>query len=62
MLGKVKEIKILGFPVAGFLVLFAGIMAIAFSGGMLGNMVGALAFALIWGGMIGWIGDRIPIW
>lgn len=59
---KLKNIKLLGFPLPGFLVLFVGIMAIALSGGMLGNMVGALAFALIWGAAIGWIGDRIPIW
>lgn len=57
-----SKIKILGFPLPGFILLFVGIMAIAISGGMLGNMVGALAFALIWGAMIGWIGDRIPIW
>lgn len=57
-----SKIKILGFPLPGFILLFVGIMAIAMSGGMLGNMVGALAFALIWGAMIGWIGDRIPIW
>ena len=59
---KVKSIKLLGFPLPGFLVLFAGVMAIALSGGMLGNMVGALGFAMIWGAFIGWIGDRIPIW
>ncbi len=62
MIGKLKDIRILGFPLPGFMVLFVGMMAIALSGGMLGNMVGALAFALIWGGMVGWIGDRIPIW
>lgn len=62
MTSKLKDIRILGFPLPGFMVLFVGMMAIALSGGMLGNMVGALAFALIWGGMVGWIGDRIPIW
>lgn len=59
---QLKKIKILGFSLPGFLLLFLCIMAIAMSGGLLGNMVGALAFALIWGELIGWIGDRIPIW
>lgn len=59
---KIKEIRILGFPLVGFLVLLLGMMAVALSGSMLGNMVGALAFALIFGSAVGWIGDRIPIW
>lgn len=61
-MGKLKELRILGFPVVGFMVLFVCMMAIALSGGMLGNMVGALGFAMIWGAMIGWVGDHIPIW
>lgn len=59
---KILGIRILGFPLVGFLVLFVGIMAVAMTGNMLGNMVGALAFALVWGNAVGWIGDRIPIW
>ena len=61
-MGKLKELRILGFPVVGFMVLFVCMMAIALSGGMLGNMVGALGFAMIWGAMVGWVGDHIPIW
>lgn len=61
-MNKLKEISILGFPLPGFLVLFVAIMAIAMTGGLLNSMVGALAFAMIWGFAVGWIGDRIPIW
>ena len=29
---------------------------------MLTNMVGALAFAMIIGTLLGWVGDHIPVW
>lgn len=59
---KLKDTKILGFPLWIFLVLNVVMIFLASRDWMLSNMVGALAFALIVGTMLGWIGDHIPIW
>lgn len=57
-----KDERILGFPV----VLFVGMAVIMFILGrmdlVLTNMIGALGYALIVGTMIGWVGDKIPVW
>lgn len=54
--------KILGFPLPIYLLFSAIMMIIAIQGSLLDSMVGAWGFALIVGTLIGWIGDRIPIW
>lgn len=61
-MSTLKETKILGFPVW----LYAALTIIMFILGVMdwlpGNMIGALAFAMIVGTLLGWIGNRIPIW
>ena len=57
-----KETKILGFPLWMFLVLAVLMMIMAANDWMLTNMVGALAFAMVVGTLLGWVGDHIPVW
>lgn len=59
---KLKETKILGFPLWIFLILNAVMIFLASKDWMLTNMVGALAFALLVGTLLGWVGDHIPVW
>lgn len=59
---KRNEIKILGFPLWMFLVLNVFMIFLAAKDWMLTNMVGALAFALVVGTLLGWVGDHIPVW
>lgn len=59
---KLKETKILGFPLWMYLILSALMLLMAANDWMLTNMVGALAFAMIIGTLLGWIGDHIPVW
>lgn len=61
-MNKFKETKMLGFSVPFFLIMVVVFIAISMTGSMLGSFVGALGFALIVGTLIGWIGDRIPVW
>ncbi|MDO4265604.1 MAG: 2-hydroxycarboxylate transporter family protein [Eubacteriales bacterium] len=62
MMGKLKETKVLGFPLWMFFILSVVMVFMAANDWMLTNMVGALAFALIVGTFLGWIGNQIPIW
>ena len=57
-----KETKILGFPLWMFLILAALMMVMAANDWMLTNMGGALAFAMVVGTLLGWVGDHIPVW
>lgn len=59
---KLKETKILGFPLWMFLVMSAVMLFLASKDWMLTNMIGALAFAMIIGTLLGWVGDHIPVW
>lgn len=59
---KLKNTKILGFPLWMFLILNAFMIFLAAKDWMLTNMVGALAFALLVGTLLGWAGDHIPVW
>lgn len=61
-MNKLKETKILGFPLWMYLILSALMLLMAANDWMLTNMVGALAFAMIIGTLLGWVGDRIPVW
>ena len=45
-----------------FLIMVVVFMAIALTGSTMASFVGALGFCLIVGTLIGWVGDRIPIW
>lgn len=62
MLKALKEDKILGFPVWMFLVLDVIMIFLAKMDWLLTDMVGALAFALSIGTLLGWVGDHIPVW
>ena len=57
-----KETKILGFPLWMYLIFSVLMMVMAANDWMLSNMVGALAFAMIIGTLLGWVGDHIPVW
>ncbi len=61
-MNKLKETKILGFPLWMYLILSALMLLMAANDWMLTNMVGALAFAMIIGTLLGWVGDHIPVW
>jgi len=61
-MSKLKEIKILGFPLWMMILLNFIMIFLAAKDWMLSNLVGALAFALVIGTMLGWIGDHIPVW
>jgi len=61
-MSKLKEIKILGFPLWMMVLLNFIMIFLAAKDWMLSNLVGALAFALVIGTMLGWIGDHIPVW
>jgi len=61
-MSELKEIKILGFPLWMMIPLNFIMIFLAAKDWMLSNMVGALAFALVIGTMLGWIGDHIPVW
>lgn len=61
-MGKLKDTKVLGFPIWMMLILNLIMIFLAAKDWMLSNMVGALAFALVVGTMLGWIGDHIPVW
>ncbi len=61
-MSTLKETKILGFPLWMFLILNVIMIFLAAQDWMLSNMVGALAFALVVGTFLGWIGDHIPVW
>lgn len=59
-MNKLKETKILGFPLWMYLIFSILMMVMAANDWMLTNMVGALAFAMIIGTLLGWVGDHIP--
>lgn len=59
---KLKGTKILGFPLWMFLILNVIMIFLASKDWMLTNMIGALAFALLVGTLLGWVGDHIPVW
>lgn len=59
---KLKGTKILGFPLWMFLILNVIMIFFASKDWMLTNMIGALAFALLVGTLLGWVGDHIPVW
>ena len=61
-MSKFKETKTLGFSMPFFLIMVVVFMAIALTGSTMASFVGALGFCLIVGTLIGWVGDRIPIW
>ena len=61
-MNKLKETKILGFPLWMYLIFSILMMVMAANDWMLTNMVGALAFAMIIGTLLGWVGDHIPVW
>ena len=61
-MSKLKETKMLGFSMPFFLIMVVVFMAIALTGSTMASFVGALGFCLIVGTLIGWVGDRIPIW
>ena len=61
-MNKLKETKLLGFPLWMFLILFVVMIFVAAKDIMLSNMVGALCFALVVGTLLGWVGDHIPVW
>ncbi len=61
-MSKIKETKMLGFSMPFFLIMVVVFMAIALTGSTMASFVGALGFCLIVGTLIGWVGDRIPIW
>ncbi|WHH59086.1 2-hydroxycarboxylate transporter family protein [Petroclostridium sp. X23] len=61
-MGKISKIKILGFPLYMLLPMAIIVGVIAAQGILLDNIIGALLFAIIFGGIVGWIGDNIPIW
>lgn len=56
-MNKLKETKILGFPLWMYLIFSILMMVMAANDWMLTNMVGALAFAMIIGTLLGWVGD-----
>ena len=58
-MNKLKETKILGFPLWMYLIFSILMMVMAANDWMLTNMVGALAFAMIIGTLLGWVGDHI---
>ena len=62
MKDSMKETKILGFPLWMFLIMALVMLFLAANDWMLNNMVGALAFAMIVGTLLGFIGDHIPVW
>lgn len=62
MWSKMKEIKLLGFSMPFYLIMVIVFVVISMTGSMMSSFVGALGFALLVGTLIGWIGDRIPIW
>lgn len=62
MLNKLRETKILGFPIWMFFGIALVLIGISLQNALLNNMVGALAFAFFVGTVLGYIGDRIPIW
>ena len=62
MLKALKEDKILGFPVWMFIIVDVIMIFLARMDWLLTDMVGALAFALSVGTLLGWIGDHIPVW
>jgi len=62
MLKALKEDKILGFPVWMFLIIDVIMIFLARMDWLLTDMVGALAFSLSVGTLLGWVGDHIPIW
>lgn len=55
-MNKLKETKILGFPLWMYLIFSILMMVMAANDWMLTNMVGALAFAMIIGTLLGWVG------
>jgi Na+/citrate or Na+/malate symporter len=59
---KLRETKILEIPIYIYLVMSVVVAVISCMGGLNNNMIGALVFALVIGSLIGWVGDRIPIW
>lgn len=57
-----KETKILGFPLWMYGIMTILMVVMGANNWMLTNMVGALAFAMIVGTFLGWVGDHIPVW
>ncbi|MFA6844834.1 MAG: 2-hydroxycarboxylate transporter family protein [Sphaerochaetaceae bacterium] len=57
-----KEKKVLGFPVWMFSILCAMMIFLGAKDWLLGNMIGALCFAMIIGNLFGVVGDNIPVW
>ncbi len=59
---KRKHIQLNGIPLHLYLIMAVVVMAASFMEALPGNIVGALGFCLIVGIVLGYIGDRIPIW
>lgn len=59
---NLKDQKIFGFPALIFFALNAIVIFLGVMDWLPGNMIGALAFAILVGTLLGWIGDRIPVW
>ncbi|MBS5605782.1 MULTISPECIES: 2-hydroxycarboxylate transporter family protein [Enterocloster] len=57
-----KDTRILGMPLAFYLVLTVATLFISIRGNLLDNMIGAIACSLLIGTGLGVIGDKIPIW
>ena len=61
-MSKVRGTRILGFPVWLVAVLSVLMIILACNDWLPGNMLGALAFAMVIGTVLGWVGDHIPVW
>ena len=57
-----KNVKILGFPLWLYAVLTLIMVILGAMDWLPGNMLGSLAFALIVGTLLGYIGNQIPVW
>ncbi|WP_276854448.1 2-hydroxycarboxylate transporter family protein [Enterocloster lavalensis] len=62
MLEKLKSEKILGIPLWLFTILTAATLLIAKFDYLPYNLAGMLAFSMIVGAFLGYIGDKIPVW
>ena len=61
MLEKLKSEKILGIPLWLFTILTAATLLIAKFDYLPYNLAGMLAFSMIVGAFLGYIGDKIPV-
>ena len=62
MLEKLKSEKILGIPLWLFTILTIATLLIAKFNYLPYNLAGMLAFSMIVGAFLGYIGDKIPVW